>query len=220
MYFSHVFTVLLASAVIAQPTCFGESSSDLSGKYCDSACGQSCVCDFNPVCNSCNQLFAGCSTNSTLVQNDDVQFSTRSGNVQFPYYIVKGQFYPVFNLTSRNSSENITDICVQPALPDGIVLNKRNDTWQLNVQSENLQVMPFTNYTIFMKGSYVHVGKSQIAFSIINRCQQTFTVSNNGSCGGNLLCTEGNCCSRWNFCGKGDLYCGQGCHGGNCTTEP
>jgi hypothetical protein len=34
------------------------------------------------------------------------------------------------------------------------------------------------------------------------------------------LCENNLCCSKWGYCGTGDLYCGDGCQNGPCTVSP
>jgi len=34
------------------------------------------------------------------------------------------------------------------------------------------------------------------------------------------LCANNLCCSKWGYCGTGDLYCGNGCQNGPCTVSP
>jgi hypothetical protein len=202
--------------------CLGPASSSLSGKWCSSGCGLNCVCDLTPSCNSCKQLLAGCS--ASAVKKNDVALLTAFSHLgdYFPLqlqssYLVKGVNYTGWNVSSlENASKILTDVCVEPELPRGLTVKRSSDSyWTLSGVPD--EVVPYRNYTIIAKAPG-YVGSAHIAFSVIGQCPSLFTVSNNGSCGGSLICREGDCCSRWGYCGNGELFCGHGCKGGNCTT--
>eukprot|EP01114_Cavostelium_apophysatum_P005374 TRINITY_DN1628_c0_g2_i3.p1 TRINITY_DN1628_c0_g2~~TRINITY_DN1628_c0_g2_i3.p1 ORF type:complete len:233 (-),score=40.53 TRINITY_DN1628_c0_g2_i3:96-794(-) len=163
--------------------CFGQGSCNLDGTR--SFNGETCntgYCDCCPVCNSCNQLLAGCLSN---MQKPLIVSAYNS------VFHVGQAITPITLFGNQTCLYN--DLCIKPELPAGITHN-RTSVYEVVFSGVPTETVAPTEYTVVVKGCGGFLGRAILSFGVDNKAcsnsQPTTTGSNTSGNNGDS-CTLG-----------------------------